>query len=325
MTRPRISISIDLDNQWSYMKTHGDAGWDAFPSYLDRAAEIILERLDAHGLTVTCFVVGQDAAIETNHAALRAVAGAGHEIGNHSFHHEPWLHSYSYEQVRDEIRTAQLHIEKATGQRPRGFRGPGYSLSRDTLRVLAEEEFLYDASTLPTFIGPLARAYYFWKSRGLSPEEREQRKRLFGSLRDGLRSNRSYSWKLESGSLVEIPVTTMPIFRVPIHLSYLLYLSRFSRRLAVAYLKLAIGLCRATRTEPSFLLHPLDFLGGDAVDGLDFFPGMDLDTGSKLRFVDTVIDALKAHFEPVTLEEHARAVAAAGDLPLRSFDAALIR
>ena len=28
-------VSLDLDNQWSYMKTHGDAGWESFPSYLD--------------------------------------------------------------------------------------------------------------------------------------------------------------------------------------------------------------------------------------------------------------------------------------------------
>ncbi len=33
--KPLCSLSLDLDNQWSYMKTHGDAGWESFPSYLD--------------------------------------------------------------------------------------------------------------------------------------------------------------------------------------------------------------------------------------------------------------------------------------------------
>ena len=32
--KPKASLSLDLDNKWSYMKTHGDPGWDAFPSYL---------------------------------------------------------------------------------------------------------------------------------------------------------------------------------------------------------------------------------------------------------------------------------------------------
>ena len=32
--KPLASLSLDLDNQWSYMKTHGDAGWEALPTYL---------------------------------------------------------------------------------------------------------------------------------------------------------------------------------------------------------------------------------------------------------------------------------------------------
>jgi hypothetical protein len=31
--RPLLSVSLDADNLWSYMKTHGDAGWQA--SYAD--------------------------------------------------------------------------------------------------------------------------------------------------------------------------------------------------------------------------------------------------------------------------------------------------
>ena len=35
MSRSLASLSLDLDNKWSYLKTHGDPGWDSFPSYLD--------------------------------------------------------------------------------------------------------------------------------------------------------------------------------------------------------------------------------------------------------------------------------------------------
>ena len=40
------SISLDLDNQWSYMKIHGDSGWEKFPSYLDRFIPHVLYLLD---------------------------------------------------------------------------------------------------------------------------------------------------------------------------------------------------------------------------------------------------------------------------------------
>src|SRR5215510_6473885 len=95
MSKNIASLSLDLDNQWSYMKTHGDPGWKEFPSYLDVAVPRILEFLRARGLTISFFIVGQDAALERNRAPLRALADAGHEIGNHSFNHEPWLHLYS--------------------------------------------------------------------------------------------------------------------------------------------------------------------------------------------------------------------------------------
>ena len=58
------SLSLDLDNQWSYMKTHGDAGWESFPSYLDVVVPRVLQFLKERDLTITFFIVGQDAALE---------------------------------------------------------------------------------------------------------------------------------------------------------------------------------------------------------------------------------------------------------------------
>src|SRR5580765_6513255 len=97
------SLSLDLDNQWSYMKTHGDAGWESFPSYLDIVVPRVLEFLKARNLKITVFVVGQDAALDKNREALNSIAHAGHEIGNHSFHHEPWLHLYSEKELEAEL------------------------------------------------------------------------------------------------------------------------------------------------------------------------------------------------------------------------------
>ena len=309
---PLISVSLDLDNLWSYMKTHGDAGWEAFPSYLDALVEIVLPRLQAHGLTITFFVVGQDAALARNAEALAALAAAGHEIGNHSFNHEPWLHLYAPPQIADEIERAEQAIARATGATPRGFRGPGFSLSPEVLRVLARRGYRYDASTFPTFLGPVARAYYFWQSRGMSAEEREQRGRLFGTMSQGLRPIRPYIWQAEGREVVELPVTTTPLLRLPMHLSYQVYLASHSRGLGLGYMWGTNALCRAAGLSPSLLLHPLDFLGGDRVKELGFFPGMNLDTGFKLDFFDRVMGHLLRHFQPVTLSQHAAAVRAAG-------------
>ncbi len=311
--KPIASLSLDLDNKWSYLKTHGDRGWESFPSYLDLVVPRVLNFLKARGLTITVFIVGQDAALEKNREALAAIAAAGHEIGNHSFHHEPWLHLYSEQHIETELRRAEESIERATGRKPIGFRGPGFSLSIGTLTALARRGYLYDASTLPTFVGPLARAYYFMTS-GLSPKEKRQRSALFGALRDGFRPIRPYRWQTGAGELLEVPVTTMPIFRIPIHLSYVLYLSALAPALAIRYFRTALSLCRLTGTQPSLLLHPLDFLGSDDTDDLSFFPGMSLPRERKLEVVSDALRLLAAEFTVLTLQRHALEAARASSL-----------
>ncbi len=311
--RPYASLSLDLDNQWSYMKTHGDPGWQSFPSYLDIAVPRILEFLRAHDLTITFFIVGQDAALERNAGPLRALADAGHEIGSHSFNHEPWLHLYSEDQLDEELARAEKHIEAATGVRPVGFRGPGFSLSATTLKVLARRGYLYDASVFPNLLNPLARAYFFSMSN-LSAAERKQRGALFGTWSDALKPVKPYCWDVERGQLLEIPVTTMPLLKIPIHLSYILFLSKFARPLARLYFRTAMAMCAATRTQPSILLHPLDFLGREDIRELEFFPGMDLPRASKLALVGETLDLMGTRYELLTMRAHAERVLRSGTL-----------
>ena len=307
MSKPLASLSLDLDNQWSYMKTHGDAGWESFPSYLDIVVPRVLNFLQERDQKITFFIVGQDAALEKNHAALASISAAGHEIGNHSFHHEPWLHLYTEQQIEDEIAQAETAIERATGQRPTGFRGPGFSCSETLLSVLKRRGYQYDCSTFPTYLGPLARAFYFATAK-LTPEEREKRKGLFGKFSEGFRPLQPYQWQLREGALTEIPVTTLPLFKVPIHISYILYLSSYSKFVAKLYFQIALKLCKLTKTQPSILLHPLDFLGCDDVQELAFFPGMQMRGEVKVQIVREMINLMKNEFTTVNMKQHAEAV-----------------
>jgi peptidoglycan/xylan/chitin deacetylase (PgdA/CDA1 family) len=312
--KPIASLSLDLDNEWAYVKTHGDPAWESFPSYLDVVVPRFLDILAGLGQRITVFIVGQDAALEKNRTALRSIATAGHEIGNHSFHHEPWLQHYSNEQIEAEIVSAGDAIEDATGVRPRGFRGPGFSLSLPTLHTLARQGYTYDCSTFPTYIGPLARAYYFMTAK-LTPEEREQRKGLFGSMSDGLRPLRTYQWDLGDRSLVEIPVTTFPILKIPIHFSYVLYIATLVPWLALPYFRTALLACRALHISPSLLLHPLDFLDGSDVSTLAFFPAMKMPKEKKLAVLTRALEIFRSLFEVVPVGEHAATVAGAKATP----------
>jgi peptidoglycan-N-acetylglucosamine deacetylase len=318
MTKPIASLSLDLDNKWSYMKTHGDAGWESFPSYLDTVVPRVTTFLKERDLNITFFIVGQDAALDKNADALHELSAAGHEIGNHSFNHEPWLHLYSEAEIVSEFSRTEDALEKVTGQRPTGFRGPGYSLSPTVLKVLAERDYFYDCSTLPTYIGPLARAYYFFASKNLTAAEKEKRKQLFGKFSDGFQPLKPYIRQIGERSLVEIPVTTMPVAKTPIHASYVIYLSTFSPALARVYWQTALNMCRATGTQLSLLLHPLDFMSGDDAPELKFFPAMNLPLEKKLEFVSWILATMGSKFEIVNMREHAERFARGANMAMEA-------
>lgn len=309
MTLPVASLSLDLDNKWSYLRTHGIEGWETYPSYLDVAVPRVLQFCRDWNLRITCFVVGRDAEQAKNRPVLAAIAKAGHEIGNHSLNHYPWMHTLSPAEIESEIVGAEQAIENATGQRPLGFRAPGYSYSPDALAILARRGYVYDASILPTFIGPLAR-WYFCRTASREAADRASQRGMFGSFREGFRSLRPHIRRTPEGPLVEIPVTTCPLLKSPIHMTYLLQLWQFSPTAARLYLHSALAICRLLRIRPSILLHPLDFLGSEDDPQLRFFPGMNVSRAAKHALLTDMLWQLTSYYRVVPLRQHAERILA---------------
>ncbi len=310
------SLSLDLDDKWCYMKIHGDAGWETFPSYLDVVVPRTLKFFDEHDLKITYMIVGQDAALEHNRPILRSIVDAGHEIGNHSFHHESWLHLQTNAEIEADLVQAEETIEQAVGVRPKGFRGPGFSISYEIATVLAKRGYVFDGSIFPTFIGPFARAYYFMTTK-LTPEEKDKRKELFGTFKDGFRANTAYPWVKDGHSLMIIPVTTFPIIKIPIHISYILYLSMIHPSLGLLYFHIAVKLCRKLRVRISLLLHPLDFLGGDDDQKeLMFFPAMKMKSEKKIKIVGKALEILKRYYNVMPMGEHAKSMLESSTWPV---------
>jgi len=319
MTPDRLlaSLSFDLDDLWTYLRTHGDPSWSSRRSYLETVVPLALDALDQADVRLTFFVVGSDAASPRNAPLLRGIIERGHEIGNHSFEHEPWLHRLSPSRLQAEVIRTQDALAQVTGQKPIVFRGPGYSWSPELFELLERQGYLYDASTLPTYLGPIARRYYFWTSP-MQPAERAEREALFGKFQDGLRPIKAYRWCLpENRTLLEIPVTTFPLLKLPFHLSYLHYLSRGSEQLALGYLRAGLLACKITSTSPSFILHPLDIIGADTAPELAFFPGMTRSSRHKMKFFHRVLQIYRQSFSIVPMGVHARALLSEATLALR--------
>jgi hypothetical protein len=55
-------------------------------------------------------------------------------------------------------------------------------------------------------------------------------------------------------------------------------------------------MCKLTRTPINFLLHPLDIIGGDKIQQLAFFPGMNIDSDRKVVVFKEVLNRLKKSY-----------------------------
>ncbi|MEM0925567.1 MAG: polysaccharide deacetylase family protein [Planctomycetota bacterium] len=295
------SLSLDFDNKWAYLRAAGRSDWDSSESYLPLVAERILDLLGELELPLTTFVVGRDLRADDDLRAVASFRGLRQcEFSNHSTNHLPWMHTLTESEIRDEIKTTHDRMIQLLDQKPVGFRGPGFSCPVEVLRVLCDLDYLYDASIFPTSIAPIARAAFLARTK-LKGKEKEQAKKLYGGFASLLQPNRPFLRSVDAARLWEVPVTVMPLSRLPIHLSYLTFLASFSGLMAKAYFRAALRLCHVTRTAPSLLLHPPDFLGREDDREMAYFPGMKMKRRDKLRFVRWALGYYSKSFPVVTM------------------------
>jgi peptidoglycan-N-acetylglucosamine deacetylase len=299
------NLSIDLDNKWAYLRSSGHKDWETVSSYLPLVVPRIVEMLGEIGLPLTVFVVGRDLDRDSDVGATHGFRSLpNHEFANHSFNHLPWLHTMDQTAIEFEIdRTSEL-IEQRLGSRPLGFRGPGFSCPDSVLRVLATRGFVYDASSFPTSIAPIARMAFMMRSN-LNEEQRKQASQLYGGWTSAFKPNRPYQRTVEGHSLWEFPVTVMPLARTPIHFSYVTFLAGFSKLAAKMYFRKAMILCRLTGSVPSLLLHPPDFLGREDDAEMAFFPGMKLARREKLELIRWALTLFSKTFDVKRMIDHA--------------------
>ncbi len=100
-------------------------------------------------------------------------------------------------------------------------------------------------------------------------------------------------------------------------MSYLLYLGLYSHLAAKLFLFKALTLCRLTGVQPSMLLHPLDFLGGDDCEALAFFPAMRVPGAVKRRRALELLDMFASRFTVLPLGQHVAELEATDGLPSR--------
>ncbi len=283
-TLPGAGLSLDLDNLWSYLRAYGDPRWQQYPSFLDRAVPRILAAFAALDIKATIFVVGRDAADPAHARLMEALVAGGHELANHSFDHDPNFSRFDRDALERDFELSESAIRAFSVQGAQGFRAPAFGQSAAALATLARRGYRYDSSLFPSSTGPLARTWERLRYRR-GADGKDTYAETYGNFAAARGPLGMFRWDGQYNNLAELPVTTMPYSRLPVHWTYLNFIATPSLALGRAYLALHIALARRTGVQPQLLLHSTDFIGSDDPEVPRFMPGMRRTAAEKIEFV----------------------------------------
>ncbi len=132
----KISISIDVEQDLH--STNYNSLWKGIP--------LLLGLLNKHNIKATFFVPAK--LLERFPEFFKSLENQGHEIALHGYKHERF-DDLSFEEKEKRIKESIGIYKKIFNKNPDGFRAPQHSIDEKTLKILEQNNFLYDASYTP--------------------------------------------------------------------------------------------------------------------------------------------------------------------------------
>jgi hypothetical protein len=299
-----LCVSVDLDGPGCYHEIHGldPPGASLAQIHYTSGLNRLLDLFDELSIKATLFAIGRDLERPESAAVITQARAAGHEIGNHTHGHPYGFTRLDPSTVRDEIGRGAESILAVTGERPLGFRAPGYHLSDEVAAMLVEQGYRYDASLLPSPPYYLAKVgvMAWMRLRGRRSRAVAGHAGMIVSPNRPYRMGRSY-W-LPGKGLPELPCSVVPVARIPlIGTTFSLAGERRSGLMARAAARMRyVGL----------EFHAIDMMdaGTDGLGGLlEHQPDVGVELERKERAFRRVLSVLAdAGFESMTLEQASR-------------------
>jgi hypothetical protein len=304
----KVCITVDMDNYREYRSLVDPSGDGVGPSFYLDAIPRFLDLLDRHGARATFFMIGHDGDRPEHRRLVREIATRGHEIGNHSFTHPYNFRRLSRAEKETEITRAEATIGDIVGARPVGFRTPSCDVDGETLELLQERGYLYDSSVFPS---PFMWAFMAYGKLFVRRADYQ-----LGHLASVFAPPRPYVPRLDSlhrvrrpdgtggGRILEIPVSVVPVVRLPFY-------STLLRRLGPRIFSLLLRVYGHRQPVLHMLFHLIDLadFGGTSLGrALARTPGLALPLAARERFTAHAIGALTSMGDAVTLRELAGSV-----------------
>jgi len=123
--------------------------WATLPSHVEKNFSRLLDIFSEMNVQVTCFFLGWVA--EHFPYLVIEAAARGHEVASHGYGHR-LVYEQSRREFYEDVRHARLLLEDISGAKVRGYRAPGFSITKETpwfFDAVAEAGYQYDSSLFP--------------------------------------------------------------------------------------------------------------------------------------------------------------------------------
>lgn len=161
--RLSVCLTFDFDTHDAWLAGSSDPAAVSRGEFGAVAVPRVLDLLERHDVKASFYVPGFTA---TNYPWLVSqIHDAGHEIGHHGWVHEQ-AGEVSLDAQRDIYEKGASALEAITGSRPLGYRSPNGSYNGDTIKVLRENDVLYNSHFSASDFRPYYLREDVWKGPG---------------------------------------------------------------------------------------------------------------------------------------------------------------
>ena len=205
----KIFINVDIDTLKNYYKIFGVNDYVEDNVIWEKGVPRFLKFFKKLNVKANFFVVGSDFKNIKNIRIAKKIISEGHRISSHTYYHDYKLTKRNYNQVYLDIKKNQKILNTLFRIKNVVFRAPGYKMNGKVYDSIKNNGLQYSSSVMPSTFYSIIKNLIILKNNFLFKKSES----LIDYSFNLFQKKNAYIHKRTK--IIEIPISTFPIFKIP--------------------------------------------------------------------------------------------------------------